>query len=53
VYSGVHDLHRLGCPVGLLLRPVGNQVERAQRANEAPPEIASNLGVVENAGGDE
>jgi hypothetical protein len=47
----VYGLHHFGRPLGLLLRPEGDQVERAQRLNEAPPEIMSNLRVSADASG--
>src|SRR5439155_20664572 len=53
VHLSVHGLHHFGRPLGFLLRPVGDQVEGAQRVDEAPPEITSNIRVIEDAGGHE
>ena len=49
----VHGLHELDRPLGLLLRPEGDQVERAQRVDEAPPKIMLDVGVIADAGGHE
>jgi hypothetical protein len=44
---------RVGGPLCLLLRPVCDQVERSQRAPKPAPEVASIVGVLDDAGRDQ
>jgi hypothetical protein len=49
----VNGLHQFGRAVGLLLGPEGDEIQRAERADKASPEIVANVGVIENTRGDE
>jgi hypothetical protein len=49
----VDGLHCFSCALGLLLRSVGDQVEGPECAGEPVPEVASVVGVVDDASGDE
>ena len=49
----VHGLDRLTGAIGLVLRSVRDQVERAERANEPAPEVAAEVGVLDDARRDE
>ena len=46
-------LHRLPGAIGLLLGAVCDQVERAKRADEPAPEVAPEIGVLDDARRDE
>ena len=49
----VDGLHRLPGAIGLLLRAVRDQVERAERADEPAPEVGPEIGVLDDACRDE
>ena len=51
--AGVDRLHDLSRALGLFLRSVGDQVESPERAGEPAPEVASVVGVVDDARRDE
>jgi len=53
VDAGVDPLHRGSGPRRLVLAPEGDQVERAQRSQEALPQIAPVVRVSGDAGGDQ
>ena len=48
----VDSLHRLPGAIGLLLRAVRDQVERAQGADQTAPEVAPEIGMLDDAGRD-
>ena len=49
----VDGLHRLPGAIGLLLRAVRDQVERAERADQPAPEVVPEIGVLDDARRDE
>jgi hypothetical protein len=51
--AGVDGLHCFAGALGLSLCSVGDQVEGPERAGEPAPEVASVVGVVDDASGDE
>jgi hypothetical protein len=50
---GVHGPDSLTCPLGFLLAPVDDEVERSQGAEEPLPQVVLVVGVVHDAGCDE
>jgi hypothetical protein len=51
--ASVDRLHCFSCELGLFLRSVRDQVESPESAGEPAPEVASVVGVVDDASGDE